>query len=192
MRAFRALSIKRKLMLIILLTSGIVLLLACAAFVAYDLFTFRRAMRSDLRTLAAMMAGNNWGALALEDTNRVERSLVTLEARPQIASACFYDSTGIMFGPVYRRSALAGPGPPASPEADGLRTRAGLLTIFQPVMDRNNERVGTLYMVYLDGTTARLQLFFSVVAVILLGAVALALVISARLQRVISEPILAW
>src|SRR5881296_2484474 len=124
MRAFQTLSIKRKLMLIILLTSGIVLLLACAAFVAYDLITFRRAMRSDLNTLAAIMAGNNWGALALDDVTRVERSLVTL---------------------------------------------------FQPVMDRNNERVGTLYMGYLDETKARFRLFFSVVAVILVGAVGLAL-----------------
>src|SRR5580765_2348956 len=175
MRAFQSLSIKRKLMLIILLTSGIVLLLACASFVAYDLVTFRRAMRSDLRTLAAIMAGNNWGALALDDVTRVERSLVTLEARPQIESACFYDSTGKMFGPVYRRSDLAGPVPPAKPEADGLRTGAGVLTIFEPVMDRNNERVGTLYMSYLDGTTARLQLFFIVVAAIMVGAVALVL-----------------
>src|SRR2546427_5193037 len=167
MRAFQTLSIKRKLMLIILLTSGIVLLLACAAFVAYDLITFRRAMRSDLNRLAAIMAGNNWGALALDDVTRVERSLVTLEARPQIASACFYDNTGKMFGPVYRRSGIAGPVPPARPEADGLRTGAGVLTIFQPVMDRNNERVGTLYMGYLDETKARFQLFFSVVAVIL-------------------------
>ena len=50
MPLFQSLSIKRKLMWIIMLTSAAVLLLACAAFVTYDQVIFRRTVRSDVRT----------------------------------------------------------------------------------------------------------------------------------------------
>jgi hypothetical protein len=42
MLSFRNLSLRRKQTLIIMLTSSVVLLLACAAFIAYDTVTFRR------------------------------------------------------------------------------------------------------------------------------------------------------
>ena len=41
MRAFRNLSIRRKLTLIVHGTSSVALLIACVAFVVYDTFTFR-------------------------------------------------------------------------------------------------------------------------------------------------------
>ena len=41
MSLFKNLSLQRKLTAIIMLTSCIALLLACAAFVGYELFTFR-------------------------------------------------------------------------------------------------------------------------------------------------------
>jgi hypothetical protein len=52
MRAFRDLSIKWKLQLIIMLTVGAALVLACVAFLAYDIVAFRAAMKSDLAGLA--------------------------------------------------------------------------------------------------------------------------------------------
>jgi hypothetical protein len=52
MRAFRDLSIKWKLQLIIMLTVDAALVLACVAFLAYDIVAFRAAMKSDLAVLA--------------------------------------------------------------------------------------------------------------------------------------------
>ena len=49
---FKNLSIQRKLTSIIMLTSCIALILACAAFVTNDLLTFRRNLVSQMSTLA--------------------------------------------------------------------------------------------------------------------------------------------
>ena len=43
--SFKALPIKRKLMLIIFLASGIVMWVACAALISYDVFWFRLGFR---------------------------------------------------------------------------------------------------------------------------------------------------
>lgn len=43
--------IRRKLMTMVLLTSGVVLSLTCAAFIAYELLTFRQSMVRNVSTL---------------------------------------------------------------------------------------------------------------------------------------------
>ena len=53
MRLFQNASIRRKQTLVIMLTSGIVLLLACAAFVAYDAVTFRPQLAENLSGVPA-------------------------------------------------------------------------------------------------------------------------------------------
>ena len=60
--AFRDLSIKRKLTLVIMLTSTAALLLACGAFVAYELLTFRDVMTQELETLAGIISENSTAA----------------------------------------------------------------------------------------------------------------------------------
>ena len=51
--------IRRKLTIVILLTSTAVLLLTCAAFVAYEVITFRRGLAENLTTLARIAAENS-------------------------------------------------------------------------------------------------------------------------------------
>lgn len=177
-------------MTIILLASGIVLVLACAAFVVYDQVTFRRAMRADLATLARVIADNNWALIALDRPDDAAKALAALEARSQIAVASFYDEAGEAFGRPYIRAGSETFRSPPKAGADGISSTPGLLAVFQPVVDRNSKRVGTLYVAYFDEAAKRLRLFILVVSVIFAGAVALVVIISSRLQRVISQPIL--
>src|SRR2546422_4898850 len=81
MRAFRDLSIRRKLTLIIMLTSSVALLLACAAFVSYDLYTFRQAKVHDLTTLAEIIGSNSTAALTFGDSNSAKEILGALRDR---------------------------------------------------------------------------------------------------------------
>jgi len=87
MLAFRDLSIRRKLTLIIMLTSSVALLLACAAFVSYDLYTFRRAKVHDLTTLAEIIGSNSTAALTFGDSNSAKEILGALSANQHIAAA---------------------------------------------------------------------------------------------------------
>ena len=76
-----SLSIKRKLTLLMMLTSSAVLLLACSAFVAYELITFRQTLTRDLSTLAEIIGTNSKVALAFNDQRYLDL-WKTLEANP--------------------------------------------------------------------------------------------------------------
>ena len=63
---FRNVPIKRKLTSVIMLTSSIVLLVTCLAFVAYDLITFRQTMTRNLATLAKITAANSTAVIEFD------------------------------------------------------------------------------------------------------------------------------
>ncbi len=90
LRTFRDVSIKRKLTLIIMLTSSVALLLAGTAFGTYELIMFRRAMTSHLLTLAEIIGANNTAALAFNDQSAARETLTALSAEPHIVSATIY------------------------------------------------------------------------------------------------------
>ena len=189
MPLFQSLSIKRKLMWIIMLTSAAVLLLACAAFVTYDQVIFRRTVRSDVRTLAKIIGAHSGATLEFKSQPMGQEFLSTLEARKQIVAACFYLADDTILAQ-YARPGQKAAAPPRERESDGLHFQKGYLVVYEPVYYRG-ERVGTLYLQYLDESGARLQTFSEVVAVILAGAVLMVWIISSKLQRLISEPILS-
>ena len=58
MLAYRNMPIKRKLMFMIMLTSGLVLALACATLILYESVQMPKEMAADLTTLAQMTAAN--------------------------------------------------------------------------------------------------------------------------------------
>ena len=59
---FRHTPIRRKLMTIILVTSGAVLLFTCSAFFAYEFVTFRTWSVRNLATLGEIIAANSTAA----------------------------------------------------------------------------------------------------------------------------------
>src|SRR5439155_4829881 len=94
MRALRNLPIKRKLTAIMMLTSGVALLLACIAFVAYEQFAFRRTLVRDFSILADMFDDNVAPGLAFNDLASMEQTLKSLKAHPHILAAAVYDKSG--------------------------------------------------------------------------------------------------
>src|SRR6266542_232010 len=83
--------IRRKLMTIMLLTSGLVLLLTCAAFMAYDLLTFRQSAVRELSTVGEIIAANSTAALAFQNQDDAREVLAALRADRHIVAATLYD-----------------------------------------------------------------------------------------------------
>src|ERR1700690_1588986 len=94
MRRFRDVSIKRKLIGIIMLTSTVVLGLACSTFLAYEFFTYRATVTHQLTILARIVAESSTAALAFDDRRSANETLAALRAEPQLASACIYTKDG--------------------------------------------------------------------------------------------------
>ena len=107
MRFYRNLPIKRKLMVIVTLTSGIALALACAAFIGYESAQLPRETAAELATLAEMTAANSTAPLSFEDRRAAEEMLRALRAERHILEACVYDRSGRLFAGYKRDGAAA-------------------------------------------------------------------------------------
>src|SRR6267378_3829331 len=193
MRAFRDLSIRRKLTLIIMLTSSVALLLACAAFVSHDLYTFRQAKVHDLATLAEIIGSNSTAALTFGDSNSAKEILGALSANQHIAAACIYMGDGRVFAKYLRGDPTARFSPPERQE-DGSRFGSNELALFGKIM-LDGEKIGTVYLRSdLAEITERVNRYTAVLVLVMLGSSLVAFLFSSRLQRAISEPIgkLAW
>src|SRR6267143_6512733 len=95
-------SIKKKLTWINMLVSGAALLLACVAFLAFDLTTFRATMVRSLSIQAQIAGTNSHSALLFSDPDSAKNTLSALEASPNILSAGIYTAAGESFAAYWR------------------------------------------------------------------------------------------
>ena len=72
MLGLRNLSLRRKQMLIIMLTSSVALLLACAAFVACDTISFRQQLVKKESTVGNVIANTITAAIDFNDAKTAE------------------------------------------------------------------------------------------------------------------------
>jgi signal transduction histidine kinase/CheY-like chemotaxis protein len=189
MRIFKNLSIQRKLTSIIMLTTCIALVVACAAFVTNELLTFRRNLVSEMSTLAEIIGRNCDSALNFNRPEDAEKILANLVGHSHITSACIYRD-----GKVWARfpRSLSESELPARPMASGHRFEGSSLALFRPILDPDTrESIGAIFLrVNQEQLSSRLRQYVGIAAAVLLVASIVAFVISARLQRVISVPVL--
>ena len=93
----RDMPIKQKLTSIILLTSCVVLVMTCGAFLTYELLTFRQSLEQHLSTLGKMTADNCNFDLMYGDHKDADEVLSALKAEPHIVAAALYDKSGKLF-----------------------------------------------------------------------------------------------
>lgn len=191
MTLFRDTPIQRKLMTMILVTSGVVLLLTCATFVGYELLTYRQTSAQQLATLGEIIAAESTGAVAFDNQRDATEILAALKAEPHIVAACLYNQQGQIFSR-YPAEAPDRAFPPA-PAADGYRFIDGHLVGFTPVVQvQGSDRFGTLYLKSdLEATYARLRIYGGIAFFVVLLASLVAYGLSRAFQRQISRPILA-
>jgi signal transduction histidine kinase len=186
-RAFRDTSIQRKLTRLTMLTSGVTLLLAGATYVAYDLVTFRRAMARDLTTMAQIIGATSTAALVFDDQKSATQLLSSLQHKRNILSASLYKKDGTRFAEYQRGDSVAGR---ANGEGGLFGWGKGSIEVKAPiVLDR--EGIGTIAIRSdLRDFYARLERYTTIGAFVMLVSLVVGFLLSARLQRAISEPIL--
>jgi PAS domain S-box-containing protein len=177
-------------MTMVLLTSGVVLLLTCAAFLAYEFLTYRQAAVQQLSTVGKIIAANSTAALAFDNPNDAQETLAALIAEPHIVAAMLYDGRGRPFA---RYPDHLSPGMvPATPAEDGYRFGGGRLIGVEPVVQSGNTRLGTLYLeADMGAMYERLQLYGAIAGLVVCVSFLVAYLVSRKLQHQISYPILA-
>lgn len=182
--------IKRKLMAILLLTSGSVLLLTCASFFAYEFFASRQSAIRQLSTIGEIIAANSTAALVFDNPDDAKGTLMALKAERHIAAACLYDNNGKIFS-TYPADLMENSFP-AAPVKDGYRFEHSHLTSFQPVLGENGKRLGTLYLKSdMELMYQRFRLYGGIAVCVIAASFMVAYMLSRVLQSQISTPILA-
>jgi two-component system, NtrC family, sensor kinase len=189
MQLLRDIPLKRKLTVTNVLSSGVALLLACAAFVTHELVTFKDAMVADLSSAAAIIGHNSSAALAFGDPDSARRTLESFSTRPDVIGAALYDSDGRLFARFEREHGASWFHPPAAIEPIGYRFEGDRLKLFH-AFELAGEPAGTVYIeAGIERLGSRMARYGVIAALVMLISSGVALLLSARLQRGISAPI---
>ena len=184
---FRNLGIKKKLILVNLVSIGVALFLGCGVFFVYEVITFPKKMVSDLSTLASIIGSNSSGALLFDDPDTAFENLASLKANSHIVSAVLYGEEGQVFVSYHRNSETADFNPPLVGNGEHFGTDD--LSLFQPVL-AEGERVGTIYLQSdMQEMHSRLSRYLGMVAIVLVASALLAVLLCSVVNRDIVRPL---
>jgi signal transduction histidine kinase/DNA-binding response OmpR family regulator len=186
-RNYQNLPIKDKLRRIILFILGAAAALACTSSLALDQISYRQQMREDLRVLAEILGSNSTAALSFKDAKAAEEMLASLRAKPHVITGYLYTHDGGALASYKGQVAAMAEAP--SLQTDGSWFGKNNLVLFHTIKVKG-QKVGTIYLESdLSGLRERFWRFGMALLLCAALAIMLALILFARLQRSISEPI---
>jgi signal transduction histidine kinase len=185
----RNLPLRHKLTLLVTLTSGVVVSLACFILAAHDLRRTYQDLETDLVSLARVIGINSTGALTFDDSRAAGEMLAAMSVRSHIVSACLYDVQGRPFATYHRQGAEADV-LPDRPLPDSYHAGWSDVVLFQSVK-LGEETAGTLYLkADLGQVRLHVEGYLVVVLLVMVASTVAASILSARWQRRVTDPIL--
>jgi signal transduction histidine kinase len=189
MKIAQNMAIKGKLITIVMVTCVLALLLVGGAFVVLEVKSRINNMIEDLRTKAQITAYNCEGSISFEDSKDAEKVLKGLKADPFVLFACVYKKNGEEFASY------------ATNETDKTRLKIEqqppghlfswtTLTVFESIYQDDEIIGGVCLRSDLSPLYTALKRNAANTAAVLVLAAFAAYLISSRLQRIISSPIL--
>src|SRR6266850_1793611 len=182
-------TITKKLTRLNMLVSGAALLMACATFVTYDLFTFREAIVRNLSIQASVAGSNSVTALVFNDSHTAENTLSALKAAPNIVSAGIYSLDGQIFAAYRRDPHTQLPPFVSADQAETQMFKDGNVMVTRSIVFQGKP-TGIVY-VRSDLRTLSVQLrrYAIIAGVVLAASLGTALLLSSVFRRSITEPI---
>jgi two-component system, sensor histidine kinase len=189
MLRLRDLSIRTKLILLTTACASLALLLSTAAFVLYNVRTFRASKVDELQSQARMLAFNSTAVLTFRDEAAAEQLLSSLHLNASVELAALYDNTGQCLARFGRQEGVRQQLPRLHDTSGYEFTTRGFLDLYEPVIDDGN-LVGTLFLrSNMADLRQKISDYSRIVVVVLLCALATAVTLALILQRTISQPL---
>lgn len=184
------LSIAKRLTWMNMLVSGVALLVACAAFIGYDVTTFRTVTLRNLSVRAQVIGSNSVSALLFNDPESAANTLA-FKADPQILSAIIYTPDGQPFASYIRPDGDRVPPPPAiGSTVDEVNRIQGTQIVLARHIVSDGKVIGIVYISSdVEALDQRLKLFVGIAALVLLASMLAALVVSSAFRRSVAKPI---
>ncbi|MCP4700681.1 MAG: response regulator [Gammaproteobacteria bacterium] len=195
---FGKLAVAAKLKYIIMLVCGVSLLLASLVYMAAEVFSFRRALVEHVTIVAGLLSINTSASLVFENEETAQKLLSALSVEPDVNSVYLYTAEGAVLAEYH--GMISGETP--LPEKNGWqeetmrrketrhRFHADRLDFITPIY-YDEEYIGAIYLqLGLGALHAKLYWHIRMTALVLIGVIGIALLLSSRLQRRISTPII--
>jgi len=182
-------TIRKKLIALIMLTCTLALLLTGIMFVAWEREVSRQAIVTNISTQAKIVAENCKAALVFNDNEDASETLKSLNADSSVDFACLFDVNSEVIA-TYERNIEFKDIKEIEIEDDGFNFNKDHLTVFQSVY-LDDEKIGVIYLkANLDLVHSAMKQNIVIIAGFIGMAAAAAYLISSLLQSVISGPIL--
>ena len=183
-----ALSVRAKLLTMLMATSGAAVMLASGASFVYDSRRMQRVMSEDLGSLADVAGANSVAAMTFGDVVASKEILAALSLKPGVVAAALYDKDGKLFAS-FRRSKASAEIIPPRVSAPGI---VGDRTVVVRTIKLDGEVAGFIYISSDHSEIVRRQIQSAwLLLAIMLGTMFVLYLLSLTLQRIISAPILA-
>ena len=190
MLTIRNMTIKRKLISVIMAVCIVALLLAGAAFIIWQWFSIRGTMVHNLSTQARIIADNSKAALSFEDSQDAKGVLQALKAEPSIVFGGIYTKKGEIFAGYYRDDTQVWQVKPGRLQESGYSFSKDFLTVFEPIVVGEEKTGKVCVRSDLVPLYTMLRHNVSIMFVVLLLASSVAYFMSSGLQKIISKPVL--
>ncbi len=196
--SFASLSIQKKLVLIILGISSIILLSSMAVFMSSELDSLKSKMKEDLSTLADLVGKSSSGAILFYDARTARENLTALQAKPHIISAHLLEANGNILATYYRDQqdnendfqkqamlALLGERSQAY-----LEKTSQLHIIQRIILDSDNSLLGYIHIeTDRDVYWQRVKEYIYTIILMILISLLITLLIAYRAQKIFTDPI---
>lgn len=181
-------SIRQKLLAVMAITTVSALLFAVLAMVVYDLRNYGDTVKQDIETQTDLLASSSSAALSFDDPTAARENLRVLHHRERISAAAIYNARGAVFATYSRGGAERRF--PEVPSEEGIHVEGDQLISFKRVVE-NDEVLGTAYIRADYRFTQRVTDYLVIASLVLIAALLVAVLMSLRLQAIITRPILS-
>ena len=179
-------TIKRKLMLIIMLACSVALLLACAGILFYEIAGMRQIMRRNTEVMASVIGANSSAALFFQNSEDAQETLAALKGEPHVLAAALYTKEGKVIATYFQNGTRIDL-PPLQDE--GVSFNEDRLNLFHKI-SWDGESVGTLFIQSdLRVIQDRVRQYLAIITVVMASSSLVAFLLSLRLQKLISVPV---
>jgi signal transduction histidine kinase/ActR/RegA family two-component response regulator len=178
-------SVRSKLLRVVLITTVITLCVAGGFMLSADINRYKQSWTADLGTEASILAVSLAPAMAFNDHDAATRDLSALKVRPRVMAAATYSLDGTLYASFLRNDGVPLPAhaPPPGVLTSGERVE------YSHSIERNGERLGTLYLRARYDTLGRVEDYLVIFALVTLLSMVVAIILSRRLQQGILQPL---
>jgi diguanylate cyclase (GGDEF)-like protein len=188
-RNVRHISIRWKLTALIVTISSVSLLLASLAFITSDRINTRQTVTNNLASMAEIIAAHSRAALLFGDPVAAQETLGFMQSQKHIQAAAIYEMNNAVFAS-YRKPGVDIKLPEIGIQPENTLFWDNYAELFIHI-NHEGEQIGVVYLrSNIKAVHERLLWFLGIVVAVLLVSLLVTLVLSTRLQRIITDPLL--